>query len=226
MKTKRLVQVCLCVMVWFAFAIQPARAGDVDCTIDGTGGGPACAFGVVFSGPTSFPLFGGGIDATVTETVYNTGGGVFTYVFTVTNNGAGNPLHSMSTSTLTLGPNLDKYDPSLKYGIVTDTSLQTGGVDEDGSVTCTSGGFCFGLNSLNVTLFGAAGLTNGGKNFTFYAQGPDPTLGNFNVSNGGPSNTVNLLTPFTEPNALIQLGAGLLFIFGALFVGRLRHQAA
>lgn len=213
MKITKTVLACLAVLAFFALTTRSARAGDTDCNISLN----TCNFGTL-TGDVAGGVLVGTTDsserATFAEQVY-VSGGVYTYVFTITNTSTdGTNLDLANTYTLPF-PSHDYFNSHDAWGVVTDQTST--GVDDIA--------FNFLTGSLSVNYSSLAP----GQSFTFYAQGAGPTNGQFYGGNSGPTGADSSWDPklVSEPNVLTLLGSLLLvLVLGMPFTAVLRRRTA
>ena len=231
MKITKSVLACLAVLAFMVLTTGSARAGgtDSDCasaTIT------TCGFGTLTATLAPITVTNGSDSATITEYVFDSGGGVFTYAFTVQNTGSVGLSQATAVTLLGL-PGNDRYNPNGLFGVETNINYTTAGIDD---ITDAGAGlgFIFGTNDLKVNFCTVSNCTPAGPGlaandkFTFFVTGPDPGPGNIAVCNSGctASNVVNSLQPLVEPSMLSQLSVSLLLMVAVPFVVRLRRRIA
>lgn len=220
MKITKTVLACLAVLAFFALTTRSARAGEMDCKLS------SCAFSSVTPTTVFLNESGTGLltGLSLTENIYDNSG-VYTYVFQLQDAkvGGSSGLNSEVAFTILPGFSADSFNPSLKFGLITDETNN----GATGSVGCGGTGiFCFGSAGLTVG-FGAHQL-NAGQEFTFYAQGDAyiPNDGQLKVTDGH-QQLFTADTPVPEPGVLTLLASLLLVLgLGMPFAFRLRTRTA
>jgi hypothetical protein len=197
--TARLCWMSTVALLLVVLAAQPVLASDTDVPTPTVFGAPYAA---ITSLLVAAPAWTGRLD----ETVYFNGT-IYTYVFKVSNTGPSVPPlgpQNLATSTLAFQ---DNFSSTLSWGVVTDPSYTSPGIDDKGDFPLLGPGFNFGTTSFQV--FINQDLPQGDV-FTFYAQSRlSPTLGQFSGVDGGVPGFGVSLDPGPEPSSILLFGTGI-----------------